>query len=156
MSWSNRSAHRCAPVSVLISWALRSDKAVAATGYRLNAAALSPIPIENAAQRRDLHGQVAFLDRRAQPDSLHDLVFRDQLPLLLDEQGEHIERTRPERDRFGDTGPLQPRQIAAGAIETKSFELQNVSRIEPLHIVVPFASGDLQVALHPSAALRCG
>jgi len=98
---------------------------------------LSSALIESAAQRRDVHGQVAFLDRRARPNGRHNFVFRHQLPLPLGQKGKDTERTGPERDGLGHTGPIQPRQTAAGAIEAKLFEMQNVRRTEPVHVLLP-------------------
>jgi hypothetical protein len=63
----------------------RRDKAVAAPGHCLDAAAVLAVLIEDAAQRRNLDGQVAFLDHHSRPDGLHDCVFGDQLPLTLDQ-----------------------------------------------------------------------
>jgi hypothetical protein len=51
----------------------------------LDAAALLAVLIEDPAQRRNLDGQITFLDRRCGPDGVHDRAFRDQLPLPLDQ-----------------------------------------------------------------------
>ncbi len=64
----------------------RADEAVATPGHRLDAAALFSVLIEDAPQRRDLNGQVTFLDHRSGPDGLHDRVLRDQLPVPLGQQ----------------------------------------------------------------------
>jgi hypothetical protein len=114
----------------------RRNKAVAAPGNRLDAAALSAVLIEDAAQRRDLDRQIAFLDYRSGPHGLHDRIFRNQLPWPLDQQAEQAERTRANHDRYSDTRPVQPEQIAADEIETEAFEEKNVSRIEPVHALV--------------------
>jgi hypothetical protein len=80
---------------------------IAAPGDGLDQALLLPIPIENAAQRRDLHGQVGFLDSCSGPDRLHNLVLRDQLSLTLDEEGQERTCPRTERHWFGDTWTIK-------------------------------------------------
>src|SRR3984893_2154384 len=100
----------------------RGDKAIAATGHRLDAAALFSVLIEDAAQRRNLDRQVAFLDHRSGPHGFHDRVFRDQLPWPLDQQAEQVERTCADRDWRGDTRLVKSEQIAAAEIETEAFE----------------------------------
>jgi hypothetical protein len=41
----------------------------------LDAAALLAVLIEDPAQRRNLDGQITFLDRRCGPDGVHDRAF---------------------------------------------------------------------------------
>ena len=49
----------------------------------------------------------------------------------LGQESKDIERTGPDRDGLGDSGPVQPGQTAAGAIEAKSFELENSVGVSP-------------------------
>ena len=53
----------------------RCDKAVAAAGDGLDAAAFGAIAVENAAQRRNLDREIVVFDDRPRPGSSHDLVF---------------------------------------------------------------------------------
>ncbi len=69
----------------------RGDETIARPGRRLDAAAPFSVLIEDAAQRRNLDGQVAFPDHHSGPDGLHNRLFRDQLPLpvnVVDEVGQ--------------------------------------------------------------------
>src|SRR5260370_29829651 len=109
------------------------DKAIAASGYRLDAAALLSVLIEDVAQLRDLHVQVGFLDHSFRPDRRHDRVFRDQLPFALDQQAEQTERARPERDWRGHTPLIQPKQTAAATIEAEALEQDTATRTERVH-----------------------
>ena len=70
-------------------------EAIAIPGYRLDAAAVLSVLIEDVAQLRNLDVKVGFLDYPSRPDRRHDLVFRDQLPLSLDEQAEQIDAREP-------------------------------------------------------------
>ena len=63
----------------------RCDKAVAAPGYRLNAAALGAIAVQDAAQRGDLNREVVIINDDARPGGGHDLVFREQRALPIGE-----------------------------------------------------------------------
>jgi hypothetical protein len=54
-----------------------ADKAIAAAGYGLDAAAVLAILIEDVAQLRNLDIEVGLLDHSPGPDGLHDRVFRD-------------------------------------------------------------------------------
>jgi hypothetical protein len=64
----------------------RGDEAVAASGHRLDTAALFSVLVENAAQRGNLDGQIAFIDHHSWPDYLHNHVFRHELPVPFDQQ----------------------------------------------------------------------
>jgi hypothetical protein len=59
------------------------------------------------------------------------------LSLPLEQKAKQGERARPENDRFGSPDAVGSKQTAAGAIEAKAFEQQNVRRVEPVHLLVP-------------------
>jgi hypothetical protein len=82
----------------------RRDKAVAAAGYRLDAAIIGAVAVENATQSRDLNRQVGFLDGRSWPDGREDLVFCDQIALPIEQEPEKRGSSRTERQRLGNTG----------------------------------------------------
>ncbi len=50
--------------------------------------------IENAAQRRDLHVEIAVFDRRSRPDGFDDLVSRYEFPRPLDQHAENCRSAR--------------------------------------------------------------
>jgi hypothetical protein len=52
----------------------------------LDAARAIAAIVERAAKRRYLDGQVAFIDRHARPNSIHNLVFGDDLAVPLKEE----------------------------------------------------------------------
>src|SRR6202043_238345 len=88
----------------------RRDKAVATTGHGLDAAALGAPVIEDAAQRGDLHVQVAVFDRGSRPDGLDDLGSRYEIPWPLDQHAENVERARTDRNRSENTALIAPKQ----------------------------------------------
>jgi hypothetical protein len=69
-----------------------SHETVAPAGNGLDDAALRPVIIEGAPQRRDLDSQVAVVNRRARPDRFQDLVLYDEIAGMLDQYFENIER----------------------------------------------------------------
>jgi hypothetical protein len=98
---------------------------------------MCPIAVKDAAQCRDLHREVGFLDGYSWPDDPEDFIFRDQLALPLDEKAKLGERTRTERDWFGGARATRSKQTATGTIEAKAFEQESVRRTEPVHALVP-------------------
>ena len=100
----------------------RDDKAVAAPRHRLDTAThCSPI-IEDAAQRRDLHVQVAVFDRRTRPDGLHDLGSRDEIPWPFNQHAENVERARTDRHWSENTALIPPEQNTGAPFETEALE----------------------------------
>jgi hypothetical protein len=88
----------------------RCDKPVAAPRHRLDAAPLCSPVIKDAAQRRDLHVQVAVFDRRSRPDGLDDLGSREEIAWPLDQHAENVERARSDRHRSENTALIPPEQ----------------------------------------------
>src|SRR6516165_1725942 len=77
----------------------RHEKAVAAPGDGLDAAALRSPVIEDPAKRRDLHAQIAVLYHSRWPDGSDDLAPRHKIARTPDQDAENIERSRAERHR---------------------------------------------------------
>src|ERR1700738_2812034 len=125
----------------------RYDKAIAAPGYGLDAAAVRSA-VEHPAERRYLHRQVAVLDDGPRPDGGDDLVLRDDLPHPLDQHAENVERARPDRDRGEATAVIAPGQAAA-PVEAEVLEQENVRRSERLHACSPAAASEACTEARP-------
>src|SRR5439155_24927966 len=91
------------------------DKAVAVPGYRLDAAALLAVLVENLTQLSNLDVKVALLDHPSRPHYLHDLVSRDQLSMSLEQETEQGEPAPAQLDRLGPPGLIHSEQTAAAA-----------------------------------------
>jgi hypothetical protein len=104
----------------------RCDKAVAASGHRLDAAARRAVSIENAAKRSDLHVQIVVLNHCCRPDGGDDLVSRDEIARPTEQHAEHVERARADFDRNRTGTVIPPKQ--AVPVETERLEQENVGR----------------------------
>ena len=111
----------------------RPDKAVAAPGNRLDAAALRSPVIEDAAQCCDLDVEVAVFDRRSRPDGVDDLVSRDEIPRPLDQHAENVERPPADRYRRENTLLIPPEQNTGAPVEAETLEQGNIGRGECVH-----------------------
>jgi hypothetical protein len=100
----------------------RRDEAVTAADDRLNAALPRLPPIEDPAKGRDLNKQIILLDHRLGPHGGDDLFLRNDVASSLDQSGENVERSRPDRDRDEGTVVIAPEQPAAKAVEAKLLE----------------------------------
>jgi hypothetical protein len=96
----------------------------------LNAAAFGPPFIQNAAECRDLDGQVGILDHRPAPDGGHDLFFCDQITRPFNQHAENIEGAQADRDRNKNAAFIAPGQPLAPPIEAEVLEQENVGRGE--------------------------
>ena len=101
------------------------DEAIAAPGNGLDAAASAPTAIQDAAKGQDLDRQVTVRDHDPWPDGSHDLVFRNEVAVSLDEHAEHVKRARPDRHRNKSTVLVGAKQTTAPPIETKPLEFEN-------------------------------
>ena len=72
----------------------RSDEAIAAPCQRLDPALAAGRLREHAANRRDLHREIAFFDDDARPRGVDDAVLRNVLVRSLDERGQDGHRAR--------------------------------------------------------------
>jgi hypothetical protein len=68
-----------------VAEAYPGSEAIAAPLDRLDQAWLRSTFIEDAAQRRDLHGNIRALDHYSRPYSGHDLVLRNEIPVPVDQ-----------------------------------------------------------------------
>ncbi|EDT39701.1 hypothetical protein BamMEX5DRAFT_4509 [Burkholderia ambifaria MEX-5] len=59
-----------------------------------------PVLAQRLAQRRDMHLQVVFLHECVRPHALHDLVFRDQRAICLNQEFENFECTAADAQQF--------------------------------------------------------
>ncbi len=87
--------------------------------------------IENAAQRRDLHRQIGFLDRGAAPDRSHDGVFRHDIAVARDQQPQQIKGARAEQHRFVAARGIEPEQTAG--LEPKTVKQKAAIETTPVH-----------------------
>ena len=122
----------------------------------LDAAALLPAPVENAAHREDLHGQVGFLDRHARPHHIEDLVFGDQLAPPLDQEGEQGARA----NRASPARRYQGRSCETDNRRRDRSESFRTRKSPPnrthLRALPPATPSSLQRAsLQPSVGLLC-
>jgi len=93
------------------------DKPVALARHGLD----KPVTVRLAQctpQLRDVVVQIVFFHRAVGPDALHQLVFADEMPVILDEDAESIEDLRTERDEFAFT-----QLTALGNIKLKTAKL---------------------------------
>jgi hypothetical protein len=91
----------------------------------LDAASPGSSVVEGATERQDLDRQVTVRDYNTRPDGSHDLVFRNEVAMPLDEHAEYVERARPDRHRNKSALLVGPKQTAAPPIETKPLEQEN-------------------------------
>jgi hypothetical protein len=96
--------------------------------------------VEDAAKRRDLDGEVIVLDDRSRPDSSHDLVLWDEIPIALNKDAEHVEGSRADHHRDEDSAFIAPGQAAP--IETEALEQENVAAGTRLHAPSPAAASE--------------
>ena len=123
-----------AGIGVLITGRHRCDKAIAMPGYRLDAAAVLSVLIENVTQLCNLDIEVGLFDDPSPPHHPHDLVFRHQFSMPLEQQTEQGEPAPAEWNWFGHTSLVESVQTAtAAAIEAESVEQQNVSGTALIH-----------------------
>jgi hypothetical protein len=106
-------------------------KTIPAPSDSLDTTALRPTRIEDAAQRRDLDGQVIALDRGSRPDSRHGLVLRDEIAFRGNEHTKQVERARA--DGYGDEYPAFIQQEQAPPVEAKALEQKYRAAGERLH-----------------------
>ena len=92
------------------------------------------VPIEDAAQGRNLDRQIALPDGGSGPHRLHDPVPGDQLAGPFDQEGQHIESARAERNRRDAARLIELEQTAA--IEAEAFENQDVGCSGPVRTLV--------------------
>jgi hypothetical protein len=104
----------------------RCDKAVAASGHRLDAAARRAVSIENAAKRSDLHVQIVVLNHCCRPDGGDNLVPREEIARPTEQHTEHVESARADFDRNRSGTFIPPAQAAP--VETELLEQENVGR----------------------------
>src|SRR6185437_13588792 len=106
----------------------RQQPALAVEDTNLAREAVSPqrhgqdevaLPAECLAQRRDLHLDVALLDDGARPDAREQLLLGDELAACLDENEQHVERPRAERN-----GHITEAQLTLAGEESKASELE--------------------------------
>ena len=63
---------------------------------------MHPALVEDSAQRRDMHGNIALLDDCPPPHSCGYLVLRDQVATSVNQESKDFERTGAEDDQdFG-------------------------------------------------------
>src|SRR6516165_7211582 len=79
----------------------RRDEAIAASADCLDAASARVLFIEDRAERRDLNEEITLRDSHLRPDGGHDLFLRNGVASPFNQQGEKVERPRPDRDRRG-------------------------------------------------------
>jgi hypothetical protein len=72
------------------------DKTKAAPRHRLDVAMIV-VFAERLAQRKDMHIQIAFLDKSVRPDRAQNLFLRDEMPVPFDQQKQYLQRPRRER-----------------------------------------------------------
>jgi len=69
---------------------------------------------EHLAQRRDMHGEIAFLDDRVGPDPIENLGLGDDAVAMFDEQHQHVEGPGAERHR---AAPMQQTPLVGTNLE---------------------------------------
>jgi hypothetical protein len=85
------------------------DEAIAAPGQRLDPTFSSGRLRKHAAQRRDLHREIAFFDDDARPRGVHDAGLGDVLIWLLDESGQDRHSAGAQRGRSLVSTPARSR-----------------------------------------------
>jgi len=109
-------------------------KTVTAPGDSLDTTAIRPTPIEDAAKRCDLDGEVVVLDHGPRPDRSHDLVLRDEIAVSLDENTKHVERARADRDCDEHLAFIPLKQTPP--VETEALEQEHLAGGERFHATV--------------------
>jgi hypothetical protein len=82
------------------------DKPVSPLGYGLDVAGGSRAVIQGFAEHRHSEGEIAFLHEGVRPELLHENVLVDQPAAVADQDQEHGERFRRQRNQ--QPIPLQP------------------------------------------------
>src|SRR5258708_3939336 len=55
---------------------------------------------ERLSEKRNVLSEVTFFDKGTRPDSLHEVVFSNDLATLFDQRDEYVEDLGRQRDRF--------------------------------------------------------
>src|SRR5262249_17380920 len=106
----------------------RCNKPIAMSRYRLDAAAVLSVLIENVTQFGNLDIEVGLFDNPSLPHHLHDLSFRHQLSMPLEQQIEQGEPAPAEWYWYGYTRLVESVQTATAAtLEAELVKQQNVS-----------------------------
>src|SRR6185369_7909944 len=92
-------------------------KPVAASRHCLNKLRAAGSFTECLAQERDVLSQISLFDKGVWPDSLHQIVLRDDLSAMLNEGNENIENLRRERNKLTFAQQEAFRNIKAEATE---------------------------------------
>jgi hypothetical protein len=109
------------------------DKPVAAPGHGLDATRALRSGIEDAAQRRDLDREIAFLNHRSRPDDTHDLVLRYEIARAVDQGAQHGKGAGADADRQVLRLIVASGEDAASAVEAERAEQVDVGRTERVH-----------------------
>ena len=99
----------------------RDDKTISAFRYRLDKLCPVDTLAERLAEDRDILGKVVFLDKTVRPDAFHYFFFRKDMPAVLDQQEQRIERFRSKRYRR-----LPVKKQPLGRIDTKTPEFVDI------------------------------
>ncbi|HKD39543.1 MAG TPA: hypothetical protein VKB87_04550 [Myxococcaceae bacterium] len=100
--------------------------------------------IEDAAKCRYLKREVAVLDRHIGPDGGHDLCFRQNLAMMLDQDGEQIEGSPAERKRRQNPTLAAPKE--APLIELKAREQKAAALRQRAHATSLLQPGSLDAS----------
>ena len=58
---------------------------------------------QRLSQHEDIAAEVCLLDKRVRPHGLHQIVFRDQFPVIANQNQENLKRLRLQGDGFTGT-----------------------------------------------------
>jgi hypothetical protein len=108
---------------------------------RLDATSFRTITVQHAAERRDLNGEIGFLDHDARPDGGHDFILRDEVARPLDHNTEHVERTGAEFNGRGIATLGASEQSAAAPVEAELAEHNSIGRAGHVHVWASARSG---------------
>ena len=103
---------------------------IAASSDCLDATAVGSTFIENTTQRGNLDCEVMLLDYGSWPHSAHYLVLQNEISMPLDQDAQHLERTRSDCYRLPGSSRVLPQQAATPPKKAESVELERLRQIE--------------------------
>jgi hypothetical protein len=71
-----------------------------------------------------------LLDYGSWPNSAHDLVLRNENPVSLDQDAQHFECTRPQRDGLPSASRVLPQQAATSPEKSEAVEFESLRQCE--------------------------